>query len=134
MKKWMTLGLCVIFIAGLLSGCAEALKPEAGPIAREMMTALEHGDAETAQSLIHPDGEVSAESIAAMIDYIDGRGTTELKQISLHVSNSAGINGRKQEEGTLRATLSDGSVLTVTYTYLKNKAGTGFASFNISIG
>lgn len=138
MKKLIQMTVCVLMIAALLCACGGNFEPEAGPIAREMMTALESGDVETATELMHPDAVNQIDdlqaSMKALCDYVDGRGTTELKQETINIRNQIGTNSGKQESGTFRAVLDDGTVLKIDYVYLTNAAGSGFLSFYLSIG
>lgn len=138
MKKVLRVIVCILLIAALLCACGGNFEPEAGPVAREMMTALENSDVEAAAKLMHPDAKKQIEdmdkSIQSMIEFVNGRSTTELKQESVNITNRAGTNSGKYETGTFRAVLDDDTVLEIEYTYLISSAGSGFTSFYLSIG
>ena len=131
MKKLLRVIVCILLIAALLCACGGNFEPEAGPVAREMMTALGNSDVE-------PDAKKQIEdldkSIQSMIEFVNGRSTTELKQESVNITNRAGTNSGKYETGTFRAVLEDDTVLEIEYTYLISSAGSGFTSFYLSIG
>lgn len=138
MKQFFQVTMCILLVGTLLCACGANFKAEAGPVAREMMNALEQGDAEAAAKLMHPDAAEQIDdldkSIASMIEFLDGRNTAELKQTSVNIKNMVGTNAGKYENGTFRAVLDDETVLKIEYTYLKNAAGSGFTSFYLSIG
>ena len=138
MKQLLRVTICILLIAALLCACGGNFEPEAGPVAREMMTALENGDTEAAVKLMHPDAKKQIKdldkSVQTMIEFVDGRYATELRQETINIRNQVGTNAGKHETGTFRAVLDDGTVLKIESTYLKNSAGAGFVSFYLSMG
>lgn len=138
MKKLIRITICVLMIAALFCACGANFDPVAGPFAREMMTALENNDVEAATDLMHPSAveqiDDFQESMETLCEFVDGRGTTELRQETINIRNQVGTNAGKHENGTFRAVLDDGTVLMIEYTYLVNSTGSGFTAFYLSIG
>ena len=138
MKKILSITMAFLLCAAGLCACSMDFNAEAGPYVLEMMDALAADDIDTARNLLHPDlaADTSAESgLQSIADYLAGRKVTEHKMTDIHIYNGTGTSGSvKRETGTYSVTLDDGSVLTISYCYLTDRSGTGFSSFNMSLG
>lgn len=140
MKKLLTVTALLLVFALALSACgspAELLKPQAEPQIRDMLTALTAGDADSAAALLHPDradGATDA-AIAQMIALLDGREAISCTMVGLNVNTSTGTGGTSRtESGTVHILFDDDTDLQLEYSYVRDKGGEGFSTFQFLVG
>ncbi len=145
MRKWIAGMMAIVSLLCLLTACnfntnftdstGNAEMKAAGKV-EEMMVALTSGNGDAARNLMHPEVADRCEAaIAQMSDYVAGRKTTKLEQVSLTVNSSAGTAGNvRQEAAVFRVELEDSTVFFLSVTYVFNSDGEGFISFQIVLG
>lgn len=137
MKK--LLSVTALLLALALSACDMDLDmtPQAEPYIKEMLTALTAEDAEAAKALLHPDrpDDATDAALAAMADLLDGREVSSCTQVGLNVHTSTGTRGTSRtESGTVHILFTDGTDLRLSYSYVSDSAGEGFATFEFMVG
>lgn len=138
MKKILTVTALLLVFALLLSACDMDLTPQAEPYIRQMLTALSTGDADAAKALLHPDrvDEDTGDLLRMLTDLMAGREVERCTQTGINMrSQMAGTGGAYREEsGTVQVSLTDGTTLVLSYTYLSNDTGDGFTAFRFMVG
>lgn len=140
MKKIICMALIPMIIILGLSACnlkdALSKNAEATPKVEEMFDALSENRVNDAKALMHPEIIATSESgIIQLCDYLDGQKANTIVLDSISVNSSVGTAGKtRQEQLTYKITLNDGSTLNLNVVYLSNKNGSGFTTFNLSIG
>ncbi|MBR2341370.1 MAG: hypothetical protein IKA72_03065 [Clostridia bacterium] len=121
---------CTITKSGWLAGDATST-----PKVEEMMNAFAEKDMAEAKSLMHSQVSEGCENVLAqLMEYLDGRKTTALKQTNISVSTTSGENEQRLEHVSYQATLADGTIIYVNSRYLSNDGGNGFITFYFIVG
>lgn len=137
MKKILTVTALLLVFALALSACAVDLTPQAEPYIKQMLTALSAGDLETAEALLHPDrpDDATDAALTALADLLGGREVDSCVQVGINVHTSAGTGGTSRtESGTVHILFTDGTDLRLSYSYVSDKGGEGFATFQFLVG
>lgn len=139
MKKLLSVTALLLIFALALSACDMPIDmtAQAEPYIKEMLTALTAGDLESAEALLHPDRVDGATdtALAAMADLLGGREVESCVQVGINVNASTGTGGSSRtESGTVHILFTDGTDLRLSYSYVSDNAGEGFATFQFLVG
>ena len=131
--------LCLLTACNFTSNFSDALgmvKANSTSQAEQMMKALAEKDTEAALALLHPNVSQAGEAaVKQMEDYFNGRKVSALKQVSINTRTVSGTSGKAtQESVTFQVTLEDNTAFYISAVYLTDKAGQGFASFQLVLG
>ena len=109
---------------------------ESAPLVSEMMDALCEGQKQAALTLMHPAlTESAGAAIDQMISYLSGKQTVSSKLLNINVSSSRGTSGKTlQEQLVYEIEMSNGEIIYINATYVSDKDGAGFASFQLILG
>ena len=101
-----------------------------------MMSALAAKNTSDAKDRMHPQVRDSADgAIAQMVSYLAGRSVVSKEVVSINVNTSVGTAGKVlTEQLGYRVTLTDGDVIYLSVTYLSDRDGDGFTSFQLVLG
>ena len=139
MKKRLPVIALVLVFALALSACEMPIDmtAQAEPQIKEMLTALSAGDLEAAEALLHPDrvDDATDGALAALADLLGGREVDSCVQVGINIHTSAGTGGTSRtESGTVHILFADGTDLQLSYSYVSDNAGEGFATFQFLVG
>ena len=144
MKKRICLAIALLMVMCCLTACnftssmldAGGGKLQATSKVEDMMTAMAENRLEDAKALMHPTAAgQSVDPIAQMSAFLAGRKVTNMQQTNIRVNTSTGTSGKtRQESASFQVTLDDGTTIHLSATYLSNKAGEGFTSFQLVLG
>lgn len=143
MKRAICLVMVVVLSLTILTACNLTTNTSGGFAQMQaqeevdsMLSALSSGDAAAAKALLHPDVSAEkAQTLAQLQEYLNGRKVTDLKQLNWKVSTSAGLGGTsRQEQGSLQATLDDGTVIYLSACYVTEDQAQGFIAFQFVLG
>ena len=145
MKKRLAWVAVVVAVMLLVTGCSfttnffnntEMATMKAKDKVTEMMTALTAGDTDAARALMHPNRKETAEAgIQQMIELLDSRKVASLDLQGVNVSTRSGTSGEaRQEQGTFRMELEDGTVFFLSAVHFTDGTGEGFISFQLVLG
>lgn len=144
MKKFLCMGLVLLVMLGCLTSCGffdrltDKLesKSEAVDMVEDMLNALAERRMDDAKAMMHVTAEGNVDGALSQISvYLAGRKVSAMNLEGISVNSSFGTDGRVREEQVYyKVLLSDNSVIYVDATYISNKNGTGFSSFQIVLG
>ena len=144
MKKRVCLAMALLMVICCLTACSFTSsmldtgggKLQATSKVEDMMTAMAENRLEDAKALMHPTAAAqSVDPIAQMSAFLAGRKVTNMQQTTISVNTSTGTSGKtRQESASFQVTLDDGTAIHLAVTYLSNKAGEGFTSFQLVLG
>lgn len=139
MKKLLTVTALVLILALTLSACGMTIDmtAQAEPHIKEMLTALSAGDLEAAKALLHPDrvDDATDGALEALVALLDGREVASCVQVSINVQTSTGTGGTSRtESGTVHVLFTDDTDLRLSYSYVSDNGGEGFATFQFLVG
>jgi hypothetical protein len=130
--------ICCLTACNFTSSMLDAAggKLQATSKVEDMMTAMAENRLEDAKALMHPTAAgKSVDPIAQMSAFLVGRKVTNMQQTTINVNTSTGTSGKtRQESASFQVKLDDGTTIHLAVTYLSNKAGEGFTSFQLVLG
>lgn len=139
MKKLLSVTALLLVFVLALSACGMTIDmtAQAESHIKDMLAALTAGDLEAANALLHPErpDDATDAAMAAMIDLLDGREVDSCVQVSINVHTSTGTGGTSRtESGTVHILFTDGTDLSLSYSYVSDNGGEGFATFQFLVG
>lgn len=133
MKKLFCLLLAVLMIV-TLAGCGKQarLENQAENKVEAMLNALENGNLEEAEKLLHPvsgkDAEFVAEDLQELVQLLENKKVTSFTADEVEANERSRAKWIVKGTGTI--TLSDGTEEDVSFSYLSD-GSSGFVSFKI---
>lgn len=139
MKKLLSVIALVLVIALALAACEMPIDmtAQAEPQIKQMLTALSAGDLDAARALLHPDrpDDATDAALTALGDLLGGREVDSCVQVGINVHTSTGTAGTSRtESGTVHILFTDGTDLRLSYSYVSDNGGEGFAIFQFLVG
>lgn len=118
-----------------LSGISDKMqsKEQVGAI----MAELAAGDVDGALKLMHPTVVLQEAENACnqMSTYLAGRKMIDMELTEINIHTSAGTSGKvRQEDAAFKVILDDDTNIYINFTYLSNRTGEGFLTFQIVLG